>query len=318
MRHRSARPISARPASPATARRAGRLRLAGAATALAVLAGSGLAVAIGSSSAAGSAPTLFGSSIHQNPGESFTAAYQRRVAEFGALPVDRVYYSGLPKAWPGNAGYGSGAVVVSFKASPQQVLTGAYDATLANWFATAPTTKAIYWTYFHEPENDVERGAFTPAQFTAAYQRISALADRAHKPNLHATLILMCYTLSPYSHRSFASYYPGSAAVDVLGWDCYNQSWKKGAYADAASMFANVLSTSASTGKPFGVAEFGSQLIAGDSSGAGRAAWLKASGSYLAAHHAAFVTYFDSPVSNDYRLRDAASIAAWRSVVALS
>src|SRR5262249_49300178 len=60
---------------------------------------------------------LFGSSIYQEQGETFQAAYDRRAREFGSLPVDRVYYSGLPKPWPGTAGYGnSQAVFVSFKA----------------------------------------------------------------------------------------------------------------------------------------------------------------------------------------------------------
>jgi hypothetical protein len=103
--------------------------------------------------------TLFGSSIYQNPGESFQQAYQRRVNEFGSLPIDRVYYSGAPKPWPGTAGYSGGTVAVSFKLAPQEVNAGVYDAVLTNWFSTAPRDRDIYWTYFHEPEDNMEAGA---------------------------------------------------------------------------------------------------------------------------------------------------------------
>jgi hypothetical protein len=71
---------------------------------------------------------------------------------------------------------------------------------------------------------------------------------------------------------------------------------------------------SASLGKPYGIAEFGSQLVLGDS-GAGRAAWLAASAAYLDAHGAEWVTYFDSPVDGAYQLLDAPSQAAWRTAV---
>jgi hypothetical protein len=263
--------------------------------------------------------TLFGSSIYQESGETFQQAYDRRVREFGSLPVDRVYYPGLPKAWPGNAGYGgSQAVFVSFKADPQQVLTGAYDATLGSWFQTAPRTKEIYWSYYHEPEDNIEAGAFTAAQYRAAWQRISTLALKANNQHLHSTLILMCYTLTKYSGRTFSDYYPGDAYVDVLGWDCYNQLWAKGQYIDPATQFAGVLSESAATGKPFAVTEFGSQIAVGDPTGAGRAAWLRASAQFLSSVGAVGVMYFDSPVSNEYRLLDSNSLSAWASVVASS
>ena len=263
--------------------------------------------------------TLFGSSVYQESGETFQSAYDRRVREFGSMPVDRVYYPGLPKPWPGNAGYGNGqAVFVSFKVDPAQVLTGAYDATLTSWFETAPRAKDVYWTYYHEPEDNIEAGAFTAAQYRAAWQRISSLALRANNPRLHATLILMCYTLTPASGRSFADYYPGDAYIDVLAWDCYNQVWAKGQYIAPSTQFAGVLNESAATGKPFAVTEFGSQVAVGDTTGAGRAAWLRASAAYLSSVGAVAVTYFDSPVDNDYRLLDANSLAAWASVVASS
>jgi cell division septation protein DedD len=262
--------------------------------------------------------TLFGTSVYQNPGETFAQAYDRRVAEFGTLPVDRVYYPGLPSGWPGNAGFGGTTVSVSFKLMPQDVLTGAYDAALTSWFATAPRDRDTYWTYYHEPEDNIEAGQFTAADYRAAWTRIAALAAKAQNPHLHATLILMCYTLSAYSGRSFADYYPGPSVIDVLGFDCYNQDWANGTYIDPATQFAAVLAVSRATGKPFAVTEFGSQLAVGDPTGVGRAAWLKASAAYLAQQGAVLVTYFDSPVSHDYRLLDTPSLLAWKAVIATS
>jgi hypothetical protein len=125
----------------------------------------------------------------------------------------------------------------------------------------------------------------------------------------------MCFTLKPSSGRSFSDYYPGPSVIDVLAFDCYNQSASSGAYMDPATMFASVLAVSRSTGKPFAITEFGSLLVKGDSTGVGRAAWLRASATYLAAQGALFVTYFDSPVTAEYRLMDPASIAAWRAVI---
>src|SRR4029078_3476871 len=120
----------------------------------------------------------------------------------------------------------------------------------------------------------------------------------------------MCTTRETPSHRSFSDYYPGSAAVDVLAWDCYNHQTTS--YIQPATQFQHVLATSASTGKPFGIAEFGSKVLSNDPNGSGRAAWLKATGTFLAQNHAKFITYFDSPIgTGDYRLRDTNSINAW-------
>jgi hypothetical protein len=255
--------------------------------------------------------TLIGTSIYQEGNETFAEAYNRRARAYGGLHIDRVFYNGLPAGWPGTAGYAGTPVVVSFNVLPQKVLTGAYDTQITNWFKAAPHNRTIYWNYWHEPENDVERGHFTTAQFRAAYARVATLAKRAANPQLKSTLVLMCYTLEAFSHRSFAAYYPGSASVDVLAWDCYNHETTS--YIQPSVQFQHVIATSASTGKPFGVAELGSRVNHNDPSGSGRAAWLRATATFLAQHHARFVTYFDSPVGTaDYRLRDTNSINAWK------
>ena len=269
----------------------------------------------GAPAPAPSGATLFGSSLWVGDGSTTAGALARTEGKFGKLDVIRTYYSGMPKAWPGSAGVSGGPVSVSFKADPRTVVTGSLDAQLRSWFSTAPTDRTIWWTYYHEPEDDIERGAFTAAQYRAAWQHISALADRAGKPNLRSTLILMCYSLNSYSKRNWKDYYPGDAAIDVLGWDCYNRGVSKGQYYPASQVLGPPVSAARSVGKPWAIGELGSTLIAGDS-GAGRAAWLRDVGSFSRQNGAQFVAYFDSTVGDDYRLLDAPSEQAWRGVVA--
>jgi hypothetical protein len=88
----------------------------------------------------------------------------------------RAYYPGLPAAnarTSGLAGANKSAVIVSFKAQPQTVLSGADDAALAHFFTTAPTGHPIYWSYWHEPENDAAHGRVHPGPNTGPRGRTS-------------------------------------------------------------------------------------------------------------------------------------------------
>ena len=259
--------------------------------------------------------TMFGTSLWTGDGSNAASALSRETSAFGRPDVVRTYYTGMPAAWPGSAGVSGGPVVVSFKAAPKDVASGRLDGQFTNWFATAPRDRPIYWSYFHEPENDVESGAFTTADYRAAWTHLAALADKAGNPQLRANLILMCWTLNPGSHRNWRDYFAGSGVVDTIGWDCYNKSFSKGSYGDPASMLGQAVSTSKGAGVNWAVAELGSKMAAGDG-GAGRAKWLLAIGDYARANGAAYITYFDSTVGGDFRLLDAPSKNAWRQVIA--
>jgi hypothetical protein len=262
-----------------------------------------------------SAPEL-GESVYRD-GLDWDSAVARSDAKYGRSAIDRVYYGGLPAPWPGTAGSIDRDVVVSFKADPRRVSSGALDATLTGWFGTAPTDREIYWSYFHEPEDQIAAGAFTAADYRAAWAHVAKLARASGNSHLHATLILMAWTLNPKSGRTFADYYPGSDVVDVLGWDAYALAADaaRGTYTDPATVFGPAVSVSQTTGKPFGFAEWGSVQAAGDA-GARRAAWITASAGYQRTYGALWSTYFDSPVGAEYRLLDAPGIAAFRRLVA--
>jgi hypothetical protein len=255
----------------------------------------------------GSGSTLVGWAVPA--GKSFAASFDQTVSQIGSPEVVRVYYPGLPEPWPGPAGMVNRPVVVSFKALPQKILSGADDAALSAWFDSAPTDRTIWWSYYHEPEDNIAHGQFTAAQYRAAWDHVAALAAGAHHPNLRATLILMCKTANPSSGRRFTDYYPGPSVINTLGWDCYSNAYSTGRYDSPATVFGKAIGLSESLGKPFGFAEWGSQLAAGDN-GTGRARWIAASAAYLRAKGAAFATYFDVNVGGTFVLADPASRVA--------
>ncbi|MEU2612561.1 hypothetical protein ABZ570_13430 [Micromonospora sp. NPDC007271] len=258
--------------------------------------------------------TLPGASVDPGSGETFAQALARSDRTFGRLRVARIFYPGLPPAWKGSrSDVVDRTVIVSFKAAPQDINAGKYDSRLASWFASIPRDHNVYWSYFHEPEDDVERGAFTAEAYRAAWRRIAGLAARANNPKLINTLILMCWTVDPKSGRSFNDFYPGSDVVETLGWDCYNWAvrWKR--YAPPQEVFGQMISKSRALGKPWGLAETGSDLLPGDS-GPGRAEWIRSMTGYVNGQRPEFVAYWNNVVSKgDFRLLDQPSIQAWKS-----
>lgn len=265
---------------------------------------------------AASGTTLFGASVYTADGTSFETALARSNSAYGGMKTVRVFYPGMPADWPGKAGKVTSTMVVSFKAPPAQVLSGSLDSFFTQWFADAPRDRDVYWTNYHEPEDNIESGNFTAAQYRDAIRHLDALADKAGNPRLHTTTIWMCFTLRPGSGRDWHDYYPGSDVVDVMAWDCYNNVGSdKGEYYSPATLLDDLRAVSESQHKPWGLGEYGSRLVSGDE-GSGRAKWLKDSAAYAREHDALWVNYFDAlHGGSEYRLLDAASQAAWRSVV---
>jgi hypothetical protein len=261
----------------------------------------------------GSKGTLCGASFNtESSGENYQEALTRVDGYYNGLEMLRVFYPGKPAAWPGKVNASKRPMTVSFKFPPTEVANGTHDAYMRNWFATAPRDQDIYWTYWHEPEDDISAGQITAASYRAAWKRLRTLADQARNDRLTATLILMGWSLAPASRRSVNDYFPGKDVVQALGWDVYNPGEEKGIYQDPAVMYKRVVEYSQAQDLPFGIAETGSYLIKGDS-GAGRAAWLRSVASYLSSEGALWVAYFDlNWPSGDFRLRDSASMKAWR------
>lgn len=256
---------------------------------------------------------LLGSSVLSEPD------LHTDTSQFGRMPIVRVYYPGLPSsnAWTsGLAAANHSAVIVSFKALPKTILSGADDAVLRHFFDSAPTGHPIYWSYYHEPEDNIAAGQFNMADYKLAWGHIVALARAAHKPNLHSTLILMSWDLVKASHRYWKNYLPGGGIISVLGWDAYPVGSATNVHPQLTppgGFMGPAIAASKSVHLPYGFPEFGL------STPTGRPGWLKTVGNYIMNSGALFASYFDGNAQYPtLRLTDSASIRVWRGFVARS
>jgi hypothetical protein len=285
----------------------------------AVVAGAFLVVGLGRNHAE---PSRYASASASVPLLGSSVGYEslaQTTDQFGQLPIVRVYYPGLPaaNAWTGGqAGANGSAVIVSFKALPKDILSGADDAALTHFFDTAPTGHPIYYSYYHEPEDNIADGQFTLADYKAAWARVVQLAAAAHNPDLHSTLILMEWDLQKASGRDWKSYLPGGGIISTLGWDAYSQGSATNVNPQPtppADFMGDCIAASRSVGLPYGFAEFGL------STATGRPGWLTEVGNYLMTSGALFATVFNG--TGQYptlQLTDPASQAVWKGFVAKS
>lgn len=261
--------------------------------------------------------TLAGSTIHREPGETAQQALARINAAYGPIHVARIFSPGLPVSWKDLGELlGDRPAVVSFRASPRSILHGRHDQALRAWFRAAPTDRDTWWAYFHEPEDDVERGSFTAQAFKQAWEHVEEIAAEVGNPRLRATMILMCWTPQEGSDRDWRDYVPTDGRVDVLSFDCYAKGQGTDPYADPERLFAAGYRAAQSAGAEWAVSELGAVRDSTDG-GTARAAWISEAAAW-AVGRARFVTYFDADVGGEFQLTDEPSRAAWEAVVAAS
>lgn len=193
---------------------------------------------------------LWGSSVWNDPGETKAAAYARVKAAFGTHEIVRHFSSGAAE-WPTWLPKDANAHI-SFKYDAKGILAGTYDANLIQFFSGLSSTAKIYWTYFHEPEDDIRDGAFTAQEYRDAFDHIIDLQKTLNKPNLVPTLCLMSYSLTPESKRNWRDYLPSK--VELLSWDGY---YRDNMGNDVSKVFSAVRAIAVETGKPWAVAETG-------------------------------------------------------------
>jgi hypothetical protein len=245
---------------------------------------------------------------------SGVSGLEAATAQFGHMPVIRAYYKGVPGAsqWStGVLGLNHSAVVVSFRPPPAEILSGADDAALAQFFDAAPAEHPIYYSYYHEPEAPIKEGQFTFAQYKAAWAHIVAIADKAHNPDLRSTLILQHQDADPGDQYNYRNYLPPGGIISTLGWDAYPEGTDDGhpQPTPPTQFMGPAVAASRSLGLPFGFAEFalGTQTD--------RPQWLTDVANYIQSSGALFGTLFDASGFPLTVLHDSASIQAWRTAV---
>ena len=253
-------------------------------------------------------------------GVNATGASQLSAAtsQFGHMPIIRVYYAGVPTVseWhTGATAINNSAVVLSFNPTPAQVLSGADDSALAQFFDQAPQGHAIYYSFYPEPEAHIRNNEFTFAQYKAAWARVVSIADAANNPYLHSTLILQGQDGRAGDEYDFKNYLPSGGVISTLGWDAYPDGTVDDVDPRAlppAEFMGPDIAASKSVGLPFGFAEFA--LGTSD----GQAQWLTDVAHYLENQGALFGTLFDAAGFPWMVLHASSSIAAWRAAVAES
>lgn len=268
----------------------------------------------------GKTSILWGSSFGVLKNETHADAYKRVKAAFGKHQIARIYCTADP-IWPSYIPIETSAQI-SFKIAPNEVLSGSKDQVLTNFFTSLATSNKIYWTYYHEPEDEIKEGAFTAESFRNAFDYIIALQKKLNKPNLVPTLCLMSYTLDPVSKRNWKDYLPTKVAL--ISWDGY---YKDSMGDDVNLIFDDVRQVMAQQNLPWAVAETGvnKMIKQGQLNEAfdflQRKHWLELLSKDLSTKFPlpVFVLYFDSSPSHDaiysdWRISDDPTmIAAWNA-----
>lgn len=261
--------------------------------------------------AATTADTLFGfyPGNTTNDPNGMTGTMSSRIdkisAHLGRPGVVRTFFPGLPPAkFAGsNADHGV-PVVLSFKAKPTDITRGAHDARLLSFFQSIPTNRQVWWSFYHEPEDNIEKGEFTPAQYRAAWNHLTKLLPK--RSTLKPTLILMNWSL--YTTGRPVSQYL-TDGVKVLAWDIYLSS----ARPTVAAAYDRAINKSKSLGLGWGVAE---TSVTDTMTNVSRTQVVKDLVAKSRNHGADFVTWFETNKHDgDWRLSPYRSAAAlWKEL----
>ncbi len=200
-------------------------------------------------------------------------------AAVGPVDVYRGYDSGFnyptwqdvprPLAHPG------GMNDYSFQLPPAQVAQGQHDQALRTFITSTP--RNVVLTNHHEPEQEIEAGQFTFAQFRKANARLNSLVDEQNARDggtRKVSVILMISTFTGYKGRNAENYWPTSGkgdggTVDLISADVYARPHATGTpgvpagYTDGenwlspATLMRPVLAFARSHGTDWAVSELG-------------------------------------------------------------
>jgi hypothetical protein len=120
---------------------------------------------------------IYGSNVG-NPSGAPNSDPATRIAQFGRIPMSRVYYSTLPAAIDSKITDNSPEkrCQASFKGfQPSQVVAGAADSVITSFAGSVPGDTTVFLTYWHEPNSELNAVQFTATEYKNAWIRIAGL-----------------------------------------------------------------------------------------------------------------------------------------------
>ncbi|MBA2558475.1 MAG: hypothetical protein H0V07_01065 [Propionibacteriales bacterium] len=211
--------------------------------------------------------------------------HARRALCGGYVGVARVFYSGmLPATWnPSKEGASpQSACQVSFKADPASVAAGHFDRRIVSWLNSIPSGWKVYFTFWHEPNDELRAGRFSAASYRAAWARLSHLVrERAHlKRDVRVRLVpvFMAYNVGHAGYWS-DSWVPRPSDVAFLSWDIYGNptggTGLRGPYPQPRKRINPCLLVTQRLGfEHWGVSEFNAPRRSWDTDESARRRWL--------------------------------------------
>jgi hypothetical protein len=152
-------------------------------------------------------------------------------AAVGPMDVYRGYDNGFHyPTWqqvPRALAHPGGMNDYSFQLPPAEVMAGLHDAELQTFIASSPLN--IVLTNFHEPEQEIELGHFTFAEFRAAQAHLNQLVDAQNLidgGSRKVSVILMVSTFTGFKGRNPENYWPTAlkgdgGSADLISADVY-------------------------------------------------------------------------------------------------
>lgn len=213
-----------------------------------------------------------------------------------------------------------------------QISAGTYDSffrAIATGLAGL-ATKGVY-TFYHEPEDNIQNGEFSFAQFIAASTRVySQMRPILQPAGWRTGICFMSWTVNPSSGRNLNNYLNTGLLnlVDVLAWDCYNDSGAgDGGSAWAltdprlvspSSLFGPCVTATTSRSKTPMIFETGCARRQADSTGSERTQWWQSVAAYSSMQQFEAIMHYEMGQANsrsEWAIRDEpASLAAFKSI----
>lgn len=224
----------------------------------------------------------------------------------GLLPWDHPKITGMPagtEPW------------ISFKDFPT-------DTAFAAYLLAAPRPVKLSW--WHERDNNPPQSHPARMEFFARQRHLADIVDDIGRPmvewmsppqTLQWTAATTTTTGKIKGDGDWRLWWPGSGLGST--WDCYADTWGD-RYPNVQEIFRIPLEAAEGTGQPLYIAEFGGVKMPSDTTGAGRAAWIRDAVAYLRERRRVrYVAWWCElgTGGRDFRLLDKPSADAWRAAI---